>query len=48
VNAVQPAGTHKIFWDGESDSQAGVSSGIYFYRLQADEFTDTKRLLLLK
>ncbi|MGE5314343.1 MAG: T9SS type A sorting domain-containing protein [Acidobacteriota bacterium] len=38
-----PAGSYQRMWNA-----AGFPSGVYFYRLQADDFTETKRLLLLK
>jgi hypothetical protein len=37
------AGTYKIPWNA-----GNLSSGIYFYRLNAESFTDAKKLLLLK
>ncbi len=37
------AGHHSVMWDGSD-----VSSGVYFYRLSADGFVDTKKMLLLK
>jgi hypothetical protein len=43
VNEQKSAGTYTQKWNA-----ANVSSGIYFYRLQADKFTETKKLLLLK
>jgi hypothetical protein len=43
VDSEQRAGYHEIQWNGE-----GVSSGVYFYRLTAGEFTDTKRMVLMK
>lgn len=43
VDEWQTAGTHTVEWDG---SQHG--SGVYFYRLDAGEFTDTKRMVLMK
>ena len=36
------AGVHKVHW-----SAAGVATGIYFYRMQAGEFTETKKMVLL-
>ena len=37
------AGYHEMQFDG-----AGLSSGVYFYRLRAGNFVDTKRFLLIK
>jgi len=36
------------YWDGKNNSGERVSSGVYFYTLQAENFTATKRLVLLK
>ena len=38
-----PAGVHKVSWDASS-----VASGVYLYMLQAGEFVETKKMLLLK
>jgi flagellar hook assembly protein FlgD len=35
-------------WDGRSDNGAQVSSGIYFYKMVAGEFSATKKAVLLK
>jgi len=43
VNEQKPAGTYTQKWNA-----ANVSSGIYFYRLQAGNYIQTKKLLLLK
>ncbi len=39
----KPAGTYTLRWDASN-----FASGIYFYRLQAGKFSDTKKLLFLK
>jgi N-acetylneuraminic acid mutarotase len=43
VNKEQDKGYHKVEFDA-----AALSSGVYFYRIQAGSFTATKKLLLLK
>ena len=43
VNEVKEPGTYTVQWDG-----SGVASGVYFYRLDAGAFTQTKRLVLMK
>ena len=42
------AGVHSVVWDGTDDSGRTVGSGVYFYQMQTTDFTDTKRMLLLK
>ena len=41
-------GEHDLIWDGRSESGIAVSSGIYFYRLQAGPEVLAKRMTLLK
>lgn len=48
MNADMPAGAHTITWDGTSSSGSTVSSGVYFYRLTAGNFTDTRKMMMLK
>jgi len=47
-NEESPAGVHTVFWDGKDDKGAIVSGGVYFYRLIADEFVDTRKMVLVK
>ncbi len=43
ISGTQPAGTHSIIW--HADNQP---SGVYFYRIQAGNYSDQKSCLLLK
>lgn len=42
------AGHHTLTWDGTNQGGEAVSSGIYFYRLKTDGFTNSKRMILMK
>ena len=45
----QSAGRYVVEWDATNDSGHSLSSGMYFYRLQAGgEFREVKKMLLLK
>ena len=36
------------YWDGKDDAGQSVASGIYFYQLLADDFSDTRRMVVIK
>lgn len=42
------AGLRTVEWDGRNESDREVASGVYFYRIQADNFKDSKKMILLK
>jgi hypothetical protein len=44
----QAAGRRRVVWDGRNEKGQEVSSGIYFYRIEAGEFVQTRKMLLLK
>jgi len=39
---------YDVTWDGRDDAGARVASGVYFYRLVAGSFTQTRKMVLLK
>jgi photosystem II stability/assembly factor-like uncharacterized protein len=43
VDGEQNGGSHSVPWDASS-----VASGVYFYRLKAGDFVETKKMLLMK
>ena len=49
VAEYQSAGRYAVEWDATNDSGHSLSSGMYFYRLQAGgEFLEVKKMLLLR
>ena len=42
-DAVQPAGYHELIWNAED-----LSSGVYFYKLQAGDYVETRKMMLIK
>ena len=41
-------GIVSIIWDGTDKSGRNVATGVYFYTAQAGDFTETKKMTLLK
>ena len=37
-----------IYWDGRSENGEFVSSGTYFYQIQAGDYTDIRKMVILK
>ncbi|RLC46102.1 MAG: hypothetical protein DRH57_06735, partial [Candidatus Cloacimonadota bacterium] len=48
VSGKKEAGYHSVIWNGKDNNNRTVSSGIYFYRINTDRFSDTKKMLLMK
>jgi len=48
VSEFKTAGSHHVVWNGTDENGLPVSSGIYFHKMQSNDFTATKRMLLLK
>ena len=48
VNQAQNAGNKIAMWDGTDNLGRQVSAGVYLYRIQAGEFRQTRKMLLLK
>jgi flagellar hook assembly protein FlgD len=43
-----PAGTHERAWQGLDERGHTVASGVYLYRLRADQKVRVERMLLLR
>jgi len=42
------SGSHSVTWNGRDDEGKVVAAGVYFYRLDAGTFQETRRMALLK
>ena len=42
------AGQHTVIWDGRDNEGMTAASGVYFYRLEAGDYTMTRKMMLLK
>ncbi len=48
VDGYREAGRHEVTWRGVDSDGNPIASGLYFYRLEANGFTQTRKMLLLK
>ncbi len=39
---------YTVVWEGTNDSNQKVSSGIYFYKMKAGNYSSTKKMILMK
>ena len=48
VNTSYSAGRHTVTWQARNDNGGRVPSGVYFYKMECDEYSRIRKLLLLK
>ena len=48
VNEQQPAGQYRIHWDSKDDFGRTVLSGIYILKIKADQYEDTKKMIIIR
>ena len=48
ANESYPAGAHQIKWNGQDDFGQTVPAGVYYYKIQAGNFSATRKMLLVK
>ena len=47
VDRLQPAGRFTAAWDGTNDAGAGVGAGLYLVRMQTEDGTSVRKMILL-
>jgi len=48
INQTQDAGFKSVLWNATNDNDKPVSAGVYLYQIQAGEFVQTRKMVLLK
>jgi len=48
VKGIQEPGNHTIVWNGTDDNGRSVSSGVYYYKMQAGKYSSTKKMIMMK
>lgn len=48
VSGTREFGSHSVIWDGRDNNGNTAPSGLYFYRLQTDNHTQTRKMMLMK
>ena len=47
IDESKAAGSYKVIWNGSNHDGMKMPSGLYFYSIQAGDFIDSKKMILL-
>jgi len=47
-SSVKEPGRHDVVWDGRNDAGGVVGAGVYFYRLEAGEYRQTRKMVRVR
>ena len=48
INREKVPGEYDVNWDGTNKAKENVAGGVYFYRIDTDSYSSTKKMILLK
>jgi hypothetical protein len=48
VKGIQEPGNHTIVWNGTDNNGRSVSSGVYYYKMNAGKYSSTKKMIMMK
>jgi len=48
VNEEKASGNHSVVWDGRDNNGRSVSSGVYFYKMNAGKYSSTRKMIMMK
>jgi len=48
VSETKAPGNHSVVWQGDDNNGRSVSSGIFFYKMQAGKYSSTRKMILMK
>ena len=48
INGEKAQGQYNVSWNGVNNAKENVAGGVYFYRIDTDSYSATKKMILLK
>jgi hypothetical protein len=48
MNGTKDVGSYTVTWDGKNDRGGAVASGVYFYKMETKDFSQTKKMVMLR
>ena len=48
VKGIQEPGNHTIVWNGTDNNGRSVSSGVYYYKMNAGKYSSTRKMIMMK